>query len=204
MQLTREALSNVGRHAKATTCRVSLRRGADGLAVLEIDDDGVGFDPEVPARRDGSGEPARPGRGARRRPLDSRAPAARARRCAPPPSALTAVTPVGLLHDQRRHHPEHALRPLDVGKDVAVERPRAGVDRVHRARRTAVRARSPACRPCTAARSGNPSCATTSKWYPCRCIGCSIEPSFAMWISTQSPCLATIGVVAGNDLPLST
>jgi signal transduction histidine kinase len=47
VQLTREALSNVGRHAKATTCRVSLRRGEGGLAVLEIDDDGVGFDPEV-------------------------------------------------------------------------------------------------------------------------------------------------------------
>jgi signal transduction histidine kinase len=47
VQLTREALSNVGRHAKATTCRVSLRRGESGLAVLEIDDDGTGFDPEV-------------------------------------------------------------------------------------------------------------------------------------------------------------
>jgi signal transduction histidine kinase len=46
VQLTREALSNVGRHAKATTCRVSLRRGERGLAVLEIDDDGSGFDPE--------------------------------------------------------------------------------------------------------------------------------------------------------------
>jgi signal transduction histidine kinase len=47
VQLTREALSNVGRHAKATTCRVSLRRGEGGLAVLEVDDDGTGFDPEV-------------------------------------------------------------------------------------------------------------------------------------------------------------
>jgi signal transduction histidine kinase len=44
VQLTREALSNVGRHAEATTCRVSLRRGADG-AILMIDDDGGGFDP---------------------------------------------------------------------------------------------------------------------------------------------------------------
>jgi signal transduction histidine kinase len=44
VQVTREALSNVGRHAEATTCRVSLRRGADG-AVLIIDDDGRGFDP---------------------------------------------------------------------------------------------------------------------------------------------------------------
>jgi signal transduction histidine kinase len=43
VQLTREALSNVGRHAQATTCRVSLFRGPSG-AVLEIDDDGTGFD----------------------------------------------------------------------------------------------------------------------------------------------------------------
>jgi signal transduction histidine kinase len=47
VQLTREALSNVGRHAKAATCRVSLRRGSNGLAVLEIDDDGTGFDLEA-------------------------------------------------------------------------------------------------------------------------------------------------------------
>jgi signal transduction histidine kinase len=47
VQLTREALSNVGRHAQATTCRVSLRREGDD-AVLEIDDDGQGFDPAVP------------------------------------------------------------------------------------------------------------------------------------------------------------
>ena len=47
MQLTREALSNVGRHAGATTCRVSLRRKDDG-AVLEIDDDGAGFDVDGP------------------------------------------------------------------------------------------------------------------------------------------------------------
>ena len=44
VHLTREALSNVGRHAEAATCRVSLRREGDG-AVLEIDDDGKGFDP---------------------------------------------------------------------------------------------------------------------------------------------------------------
>ncbi|MGZ5305184.1 MAG: GAF domain-containing sensor histidine kinase [Actinomycetota bacterium] len=43
VQITREALSNVGRHAEATTCRVSLRRGADG-AILTIDDDGRGFE----------------------------------------------------------------------------------------------------------------------------------------------------------------
>jgi signal transduction histidine kinase len=46
VQLAREALSNVGRHAAATTCRVSLRRGDTGL-FLEIDDDGRGFDADV-------------------------------------------------------------------------------------------------------------------------------------------------------------
>ena len=43
VQLTREALSNVGRHAEATTCRVSLRRD-DASASLSIDDDGRGFE----------------------------------------------------------------------------------------------------------------------------------------------------------------
>ena len=46
VQLTREALSNVGRHAQAATCRVSLFR-EDGHAVLQIEDDGQGFDPAV-------------------------------------------------------------------------------------------------------------------------------------------------------------
>jgi signal transduction histidine kinase len=48
VQLTREALSNIGRHASATSCRVSLRR-TDRGAELEIDDDGVGFDVAQPA-----------------------------------------------------------------------------------------------------------------------------------------------------------
>jgi PAS domain S-box-containing protein len=43
IQVAREALSNVARHAAATTCRVSLRWERGG-AVLEIDDDGRGFD----------------------------------------------------------------------------------------------------------------------------------------------------------------
>jgi len=47
VQLTREALSNVGKHAQATTCRVSLRRDGD-QAILEIDDDGQGFDTAAP------------------------------------------------------------------------------------------------------------------------------------------------------------
>jgi signal transduction histidine kinase len=48
VQLAREALSNVGRHAAAATCRVSLYRTEDG-AVLEVDDDGRGFDPARPS-----------------------------------------------------------------------------------------------------------------------------------------------------------
>ena len=46
VQLVREALSNVGRHGAATTCRVSLRAGDAGL-FLEIDDDGQGFDVDM-------------------------------------------------------------------------------------------------------------------------------------------------------------
>jgi PAS domain S-box-containing protein len=42
IQLAREALTNVGKHAAATTCRVSLR-GEPGRAVMEIEDDGRGF-----------------------------------------------------------------------------------------------------------------------------------------------------------------
>jgi signal transduction histidine kinase len=54
VQLAREALSNVGRHAGAATCRVSLRRqGAS--AVLEVDDDGRGFDVEAAATGGGMG-----------------------------------------------------------------------------------------------------------------------------------------------------
>jgi signal transduction histidine kinase len=45
VQIVREALSNVGRHAEATSCRVSLYR-ADLGATLEVDDDGRGFDPD--------------------------------------------------------------------------------------------------------------------------------------------------------------
>jgi signal transduction histidine kinase len=52
VQLTREALSNVGRHSSAATCRVSLMQ-RDGLAVLEVDDDGHGFDPATTRRGDG-------------------------------------------------------------------------------------------------------------------------------------------------------
>jgi signal transduction histidine kinase len=43
----REALSNIGRHADATTCRVRLVRDPAGGVLLEVDDDGGGFDPST-------------------------------------------------------------------------------------------------------------------------------------------------------------
>lgn len=46
VQIVREALSNVGRHGAATTCRVSLRQVETGL-LLEVDDDGRGFDVDL-------------------------------------------------------------------------------------------------------------------------------------------------------------
>ncbi|MFN8233862.1 MAG: GAF domain-containing sensor histidine kinase [Actinomycetota bacterium] len=49
VQIVREALSNIGRHANATTCRVRLVHDADGAILLEIDDDGTGFDPSTPS-----------------------------------------------------------------------------------------------------------------------------------------------------------
>jgi signal transduction histidine kinase len=54
VQLTREALSNIGRHAGAETCSVRLHRHED-VALLEIDDDGRGFDTEEAAGGDGNG-----------------------------------------------------------------------------------------------------------------------------------------------------
>jgi signal transduction histidine kinase len=52
LQIAREALSNVGRHADATTCRLSVFRDGHG-AILEIDDDGRGFDEDTIHRGDG-------------------------------------------------------------------------------------------------------------------------------------------------------
>jgi signal transduction histidine kinase len=43
LQIAREAMSNAARHSQARHVRMELRREA-GLAVLEISDDGVGFD----------------------------------------------------------------------------------------------------------------------------------------------------------------
>jgi PAS domain S-box-containing protein len=48
VQMAREALSNVHRHAQAATCRVTLTRAGDD-ALLVIDDDGCGFDPSAAA-----------------------------------------------------------------------------------------------------------------------------------------------------------
>lgn len=53
VQIAREALSNVARHAQASTCRLSLFRREEH-AVLEIDDDGQGFDPAT-VRAEGQG-----------------------------------------------------------------------------------------------------------------------------------------------------
>jgi signal transduction histidine kinase len=50
LAITREALSNVARHAAATSCRVVLA-GDDRMLRLEIIDDGRGFDPRVSAER---------------------------------------------------------------------------------------------------------------------------------------------------------
>ncbi len=52
VQLVREALSNVGRHSGATTCRISLWSDG-GKAILQIDDDGTGFDLSSPEIGDG-------------------------------------------------------------------------------------------------------------------------------------------------------
>ena len=50
LAITREALSNVARHARATTCHVRLEAGGEELR-LEITDDGRGFDAaRAPAR----------------------------------------------------------------------------------------------------------------------------------------------------------
>ena len=53
VQLTRETLSNVGQHSGAETCSVRLRRNGGREAVLEIGDDGRGFDVGAPGEGHG-------------------------------------------------------------------------------------------------------------------------------------------------------
>lgn len=45
LQIVREALSNVVRHARASHAKVSLAEEDDGQVSISIDDDGIGFDP---------------------------------------------------------------------------------------------------------------------------------------------------------------
>ena len=54
VHIVREALSNMGRHSGATTCRVSILRD-DSSAVIQIDDDGRGFDADSASRGMGMG-----------------------------------------------------------------------------------------------------------------------------------------------------
>ena len=53
-RIVQEALTNIGKHASAHTARVSLRRRHNQVT-LTVEDDGAGFDPEVPAESNGSG-----------------------------------------------------------------------------------------------------------------------------------------------------
>jgi signal transduction histidine kinase len=54
VQVAREALSNTVRHAAASAARLSLAREASGV-LLEVQDDGRGFDPQVSAGQDHMG-----------------------------------------------------------------------------------------------------------------------------------------------------
>jgi signal transduction histidine kinase len=51
----RELLFNVVKHARVTSARVRLERGADGGVRIVVSDDGVGFDPEAVRAREGTG-----------------------------------------------------------------------------------------------------------------------------------------------------
>jgi signal transduction histidine kinase len=50
LAIVREALSNAGRHSKATELLLELRAAGDSVRVI-ISDNGVGFDPNAPRRR---------------------------------------------------------------------------------------------------------------------------------------------------------
>lgn len=51
VRIVQEALTNVRKHARATVARVEVRR-RDGELLVNVADDGVGFDPEVRSRSD--------------------------------------------------------------------------------------------------------------------------------------------------------
>ena len=46
MHIVQECLSNIRKHARASTVEVVVRRSREGMHV-EVADDGVGFDPET-------------------------------------------------------------------------------------------------------------------------------------------------------------
>ncbi|WP_324273332.1 sensor histidine kinase [Blastococcus brunescens] len=48
-RIASEALTNVARHARATTCRIELARDRDGSLVVTVTDDGAGIAPDAPA-----------------------------------------------------------------------------------------------------------------------------------------------------------
>jgi PAS domain S-box-containing protein len=53
-RIAQEALTNAGRHARAARIRLAMREGADHFeVVLEVEDDGVGFDLDETARSGG-------------------------------------------------------------------------------------------------------------------------------------------------------
>ena len=62
-RIVQEALTNVAKHAQASTCRVFLQR-LPHTVLVTIEDDGVGFDPDE-VRRAGRARAARPGRHSR-------------------------------------------------------------------------------------------------------------------------------------------
>ncbi len=53
VHIVREALSNCARHSRATQGLVTVQRD-DGMLRIEVNDDGIGFNP-ADARRDGHG-----------------------------------------------------------------------------------------------------------------------------------------------------
>ena len=154
IQLVREALSNVGRHAEATTTRVSLIRPPDGALVLEIDDDGRGFDgsarsrgmglANLEARVRGMGGELATVSSARRRDDRDRAMAGLTaghrfvRSASPMPTGRSTPSPSRTCRSDPRR-----------GSGCGSGTPRSPGCRRGRAGRTAIPARSRACRPCT-------------------------------------------------------